>query len=89
MLPRKSIRLKKLEKELEKMESIEKFFNWLDGEGYAPQYEEDMALEFWRRKKELEEEIRKMKRKARAHLPIRNFRFSLGLFAISRLWASF
>ena len=63
LLPRKSIRLKKLEKELEQMESIGKFFSWLDGEGYAPQYEEDMGLEFWRIKKELEEEIRKMKRK--------------------------
>ena len=43
--------------------SIEKPFSWLDVEEYVPQYEEDMDLEFWRRKKELEEEIRKMKRK--------------------------
>jgi len=42
--------LKRLQKKLKDMETLERVANVLGGEGNRPFYEEDMDLEYWKRK---------------------------------------
>lgn len=56
-------KLKRLQKELEDMENIEKIVNALSDEGTRPFYEEDMELNWWRKKNLIREQIKELQRK--------------------------
>lgn len=61
-LQQKKARLKELEEELKEMELLERIANSLKGEGNRPFYEEEMSLDYWRRKKQLRDEIWKLRK---------------------------
>ena len=52
----------KWQKALERMERSERIINRILGEGNRPSYEEDMDLDYWKKKRELKKKIRLKKK---------------------------